>query len=369
VLRSCVFLLLLPTLPLLAQEPRNLLENRDQWRQIHGADASFVLKDQTLSIERADAPPAAILTREEYENFDLSFDFWYAKDEENGIYLHAPWNGAFRAGLEIELGDHSKKDPTVYTSGAIYRHVPAKVMAVTGPDQWQTCRIHMDWPHLVVHINDQLVQDIDLAQHPELRHTLRRGAIGFANSLGWGFKVRNLLLTPLPDTEPRQVLFGGDNIDQWVDVRPKDAKWRVENGALVSDTGYGYLQHPFEAQDFDLHLYYKAERDANGGVFFRWLADDSDRGNEIQIMDLPDTAMPSGSIYNITRANDALITPGEWTLLQLHVRGKHATTWLNGMKCAETDALEKVQAGRITLQMHRNGAGIRFKDIVLTPTQ
>jgi hypothetical protein len=205
------------------------------------------------------------------------------------------------------------------------------------------------------------------AEEP-FRHTLRRGPIGFRDLLGWGFDVRAMTLTPLPDSERRVRLYNGVDFAGWREVRPRDAKWEANGEVLVGRDGNGYLQHEHLTQDFDLRFYYRTTPTANGGVFFRWMTDDSDRGNEIQILDVAEVTMPSGSIYTLARADTQALRPvGEWQLLQLSVRGSHAVTLLNGVKCAETDALSKVRPGHITLQMHKENSRIEFRDLLLVP--
>lgn len=350
-----------------AEQPQALLESPDAWMNMGGSPTSFVFGENRLRIQQGQSEPSAILTREQYENFAMQFEFKYHVWEESGLYIHVPANGAYRAGIEIELADHAGDAPDPYRAGAIFRHVPPKAVAVREPEQWNSCTVRMDWPRLHVTINDVVVQDVDLSSHPRLRHTLRRGHLGFQNNLGWGMDIRNLTLTPLPDSSLAEVMFNGENLDGWKPVRNKRAWWTVEDGFLRGKGGNGYLQYSTPCQDFSLRLYYRCSSSANGGVFFRWMGDDSDRGNEIQILDVPGVGMPSGSIYGLIRGRDDVFNPGQWNLLQVFVEGNRATTYINGHKSAETDKLDKVRPGHITLQMHRDGAVIDWKDLVLTP--
>jgi hypothetical protein len=341
------------------------LEHPDDWEAVGGSATSFRILEETLQIQQGQAEPSAILTREDYENFDLNFEFRCHEWEESGLLIHAPWNGSWRAGLIIALGDHAGDEPDVFRSGAIFRHVAPKVMAVKPHGEWNVCEVHMDWPQLRVVLNGQVVQDLDLSSHPRLGHTLRRGRLGFLNSYGWGMEVRNMTVTPLPDTAGAVTMLDGETLAGWNPVRNKRAWWTVADGVLRGEGGNGYLQYETPCKDFALDLYFRASSSANGGVFFRWKGDDSDRGHEIQILDLPDVGMVSGSIYGLVRGRDDLFKPGEWNLMQIFVKGTHAITYINGHQSAETDQLDKVDPGHITLQMHRDGSTIEWRDLVL----
>lgn len=344
------------------------LDSPADWVVADGSEGIFTFDDGTLESKRRSYTSATILTRAEYENFNLSFEFKVERWCELIFVLHAPWNEAWEAGIELVLSDHHDRAPTKYTAGAILNRVPPNTMAMKEDGKWNTCEIIMNWPQFTVTLNETVVQDVNLSTHPELQYTLRRGRLGFRDLLGWGFEVRNWQFEPAPDTEGGIELYNGIDFDGWKEVRPRDAKWVATRGMISGRDGNGYLQHEALVEDFDLRLYYRTTPVANGGVFFRWMPDDSDRGNEIQLLDAPGTYMQSGSIYGIARANDSAIRPvGSWQLLQLRVRGNHCVTLLNGIKTAETDALTKIRPGHITLQMHRENATIDFKDLVLAP--
>ena len=113
-------------------------------------------------------------------------------------------------------------------------------------------------------------------------------------------------------------------------------------------------------------MYVRTSPIANGGVFFRWLPKSmEDRGYEIQILDNPFTDNPTGSIYGFARGNDFAMSPGEWQLLQIHVDGAKAKTFIDGVLSAEYDGLEKIRPGHIALQNHRTRAKIEYKEIIL----
>ena len=67
--------------------------------------------------------------------------------------------------------------------------------------------------------------------------------------------------------------------------------------------------------------------------------------------------------FSRSRGNDLALTPGKWTLLQIHVEGNEARTFVNGVPGATVTDLEHVRPGHIVLQMHRTRAQIEYKDL------
>jgi hypothetical protein len=342
----------------------DLTQSMDPWERHGGDEGSVSLEDGVLTFSPSNYHPVALLTKEDYENFELEFDIRFQGWVESGLYIHAPRNGAYRAGLEVELESHLA-GTTPHSMGAIFRILPPAT-SWEKRDGWHACRVTMDWPRLVVRINDRVLQDVDLSAHEELRHKLRRGAIGFQNQ-GWEFAVRNVRVKRLPDTENGIALFNGQDLTGWSLIEG-DAEWEVRDGVLSVTRGSGYLAHETICQDFDLRLYVRTAPGANGGVFFRWSpTDNKDRGQEVQVFDYPGATMCTGSLYGVARANDLGITPGEWQLLQIVARGPKVVTYINGIKGAESDAVRAVRPGWIVLQAHRDGATLEHKDIVLVP--
>ncbi len=349
----------------LAADAAPLLLVPEQW-EFPGTDPGvFAWKDGETTAQRSSFQTATMLSKGEFENFSLDFEFRLERWCELILALHAPWNGAYTAGLEVLLSDSPGSAPTSQGPGALLGRVAPSAVTIRKNGEWNTASVRMEWPRFVMSINGTTVQDIDLSAHEDLKWSLRQGRIAFRDLLGWGFTLRNLHLTPLVGAGNEESLFNGRDLSGWKDVRPGKAKFRVADGTLIAENGGGYIQHERLAQDFDLRLYYRTTPTANGGVFFRWLPDDSDRGNEIQILDVPETVMPSGSIYSIERADPAPIRPGEWNLLQIHVNGTEARTRLNGHAVAATNKLTKVWPGLITIQMHKENSRIEFRDIYL----
>ena len=346
-------------------ESIDLLADPDAWLLVNTSDKIYSIRETGIRAKRRSYESATILSREDYENFRMSFEFKLGTDCELIFLMHAPRNGAYNAGLELVLSDHKGKTPSPYTAGALFGLRPGLSNPIREENEWNTCEVLMDWPRLRITLNNEVVQDLDLSEHEDLRHKLRRGAIGYRDLLGWGYELRNMSLEPLPDSEGGLVLFNGRNLDGWKEVRMGDATFTVRDGAIVGDNGNGYLQHEQSCLDFNLRLYYRTTPTANGGVFFRWKSDDSERGNEIQILDVGQSISPSGTIYNVERASGVPMRSREWHLMQVSVQGSYAVTHLDGIKAAETQNLVNLWPGHITLQMHKENSTIEFKDFVL----
>ncbi len=354
------------TLGAAAEAPVNLLESLEHWTRSGGSEGSFVLDAGTLSLKKADGVPGELLTTADFENFDLSFEFNVASWTATGLYLHAPRNRQYRAGLELELSGHPTEHDTPYSTGALFRHIAPLVNARNKPGEWNTCQVRLDWPRLQVTMNGQTVQDVDL-EAAGLGHTLRRGALGFQNSGQDALQVRNMTLTPLPDSEHGIVLAADEALTGWT-VADGAATWTGGQGVIRASDGNGHLVHEAVCTDFDFRCYLRSSAaTTNGGIHFRWPVDNSHAGQEVQIYDVPAAVMPTGSIYGIARCDDALVRPGEWMLVQIIARGFHVTTYIDGRKAAESFYNVTIRnAGRMGLQMHSEG-WIEFKDLVLAP--
>ena len=363
-LAAAIILCLSVTASSLAQAI-DVLQDPDFWVLENTSEGIYTIDELKIRAKRRSNESATILSREDYENFRLSFELQHKNDCELILLLHAPRNGAYAAGQEIVISEHEGKPPGKYVTGAILDRVAAPKNVIKRYGQWNTVEVVMDWPRLKVTINDTVMQDLDLESRDDLKYTLRTGAIGFRDLLGWGYTLRNIQLEELPETEGGFELFNGKNFDGWKEVRPGNAKWRIEDGVIIGENGDGYLQHEIISRDFDLRLYYQTTPTANGGVFFRWKTDDSERGNEIQLLDVPQAISPSGTVYNIQRANGAPIRPGAWNLLQARVINAHAVVHINGVRVAESRDLINIWPGHITLQMHKTDSTIRFKDPIL----
>ncbi len=134
-----------------------------------------------------------LMSEREYGDFILEYEFKLGERGNSGLALRAPMKGdpAFD-GMELQMADFryntSAKDSEL--TGGIYRALaPSK--QVYKPTAWNSYRVELRGSRLVVHLNDEKIQDVDLAAYAEpvkrhdntnasgLKDRPRRGHIGF----------------------------------------------------------------------------------------------------------------------------------------------------------------------------------------------
>jgi len=328
------------------------------WELAGGEAMSFSVDDGTIYCDGSGNYPHWLRTEKTYENFILRFEFKVEGWCENGLYIHAPLVGrCSKCGIEFQIchdsGDSWK------SSGAIFPVVPPAVAAGKKRGEWNTVEIMMDWPTYRATLNDKLIHDINLDEHPELKYRRRSGYIGLQDN-GWKSRIRNIRIKELPPKEKWVCLFNGQNLDGW--KLYGGGEWNVEDGVLVASNGHGHLVNEETFEDFELQMYVRTENVANGGVFFRWSSEE-DRGREIQIFTNPDANHQTGSIYGLKRASHLPARDGEWFPLQIIVKGSRCIVRINGETVVDYDGLQTVRPGHIALQMHKDDSTIWFKDI------
>ena len=132
--------------------------------------------------------------------------------------------------------------------------------------------------------------------------------------------------------------------------------WKVEDGALVTQTGVPNVDLVTKEayKNFELEFDWKVSKAGNSGVFFHMqesLKQESGNGNspnwldnfEMQILDdinFNDTAAirSAGSLYDLIVPQHKQLKPvGEYNHAKLIVNANHVEHWLNGNKVVEYD--------------------------------
>lgn len=334
----------------------------DGWVVENGGPSTFIIDKLTLMSTGMTGYPAWLRSEKTYENFDLRFEFMLRGWCSSGLFFNAPLHGRnSKAGFEYQIY-HDKKEPKDYLCGAIFGAVPPIVVAVKGSNEWNTGRVLLDWPILKMWLNDQLVQDLNVEDNPELKYRLRRGYIGIQD-VGYQAWFRDIRIKELPSKEEWITLFNGQNFDGWYE-EGKGADWSVRDGVIHAENATSYMVTNDEYEDFELFCYVRTSANANGGIFFRWKELKSgDRGNEVQIENVPDSPHPTGSLYNVVRAEQPRYEIGEWFPMQIRVQDSHVVIRVNGETTVDYTGLTVIRPGHIALQMHHDGKWVEWKDI------
>ena len=152
------------------------------------------------------------------------------------------------------------------------------------------------------------------------------------------------------------VLFDGSSTDKFrgYNMQTFPASWKVEDGALVTQTGVPNVDLVTKDayKDFELEFEWKVSIAGNSGVFFHMqevLTHESGNGNspnwldnfEMQILDDinfndKEPKRSAASLYDlVTPQNKQLKPVGEYNLAKLVVNGNHVEHWMNGQKIVD----------------------------------
>ncbi len=329
-----------------------------------------------------------IITKEQYENFELQLDFLVSDTGNSGILYRAIevegtpiWHNA----PEYQILDNQayakegEESSTHFTAGNYDLHaVPAGLPKPVG--EWNTARIVVNGKQVQHYLNgnktveyviespewNELVANSKFSEYPSYGRALK-GHIALQDH-GHLVKFRNIKIKPLPSS--LESIFNHEDLSGW-EVYGTE-KWYVENGELVCESGpdkeYGYLATEESYKDFDLVLEFLQESDGNSGVFFRSSLD----GTKISgwQAEVAPPGKHTGGIYESYGRGwliqpdstlDSSLKMGEWNSLRVQAIGDRVTTWLNGTHMIELED-EKIGAadGKIALQIH-DGGGIKVR--------
>jgi hypothetical protein len=331
-----------------------------------------------------------IVTVNEYENFQLSWDWKLSRGGNSGMLYHVVENPLFKVpyvtGPEYQLIDgRNFPEPLEEWQmlGVDYAmHLPNRnLMKVNPAGKWNNAGIVFDNGHVEHWLNGVKILEFEAwtddwferrnsgkwAHAPEygLAH---RGVICLQDH-GYPASFRNIKIRELPRRTRDVVLFNGVDLNGW-EVYGTE-KWYVEDGLLVCESGpdkqYGYLATRDYYDDFDLTVEFKQEADGNSGVFIRSFIEEGVKINGWQVEVAP-KGHDTGGVYEsygrgwlaqIPDEKETILKEGDWNTMRIKVQGDRVITWLNGQEMINmNDAKIGAGKGRIALQIH-DGGGIR----------
>ena len=138
-----------------------------------------------------------VQTHDRYSDFILRLDWTIEQGGNSGVHIRQPREGrASKIGMEIQImGDYGVA-PNKNGTGAVYDVIPPRVNASSPAMEWNTYEIRAEGPHLQVTLNGELVQDVNLDEHPILKYRLREGFIALQDH-GKYAAYRNIKIKPL----------------------------------------------------------------------------------------------------------------------------------------------------------------------------
>ena len=161
------------------------------------------------------------------------------------------------------------------------------------------------------------------------------------------------------------LLFDGSTTFGWETY--DGAKWKVVEGALVSDEGTGWILTTTEFTDFTLKVEFRVGDGGNSGIAFRAAKGPKpyETGFEMQIGDhVPKE--PTGSIEHVAAARPGARQPGSWQSAVITAEGDHLTVVLDGEKLVDTHSA-KFARGVVGFQRGQPERKVEFRNIYLKP--
>lgn len=375
----------------------------DGWRDFKGDSlktAPWKIEKGTLaSLGTGSDSTGYIVTKKEYENFIITFDWKVSKGANSGLLYHVVERPQYKVpyvtGPEYQLIDDKgfpDKIEEWQKAGADYAmYVPdttKKELKEAG--EWNTSKIVFDNGHVEHWLNGQKIVEFEAWTDdwftrraggkwdfaPE--YGLARSGIFALQDHGYKIWFKNIKVKELPRKPKQEVLFNGKDLSGW-DVYGTEL-WYVENGELVCESGpdkqYGYFGTRKYYNDFDLTVDFKQISNGNSGVFIRsyirtgvniagWQVEVAPPGNDTGGIY---ESYGRGWIAQIPDEKENILKMGDWNTMRIKVVGNNVVTWLNGELMTDlTDDQIGKGKGRILLQIHSGGGiKVRWKNLQLT---
>jgi len=377
-------------------------ESLDNWKAYNAeGTGSWLVEDGLLAASGTGSDSDGyIITRKQYHNFNLKFEWKIAPEGNSGVLYHVieseNFSTPYLTGPEYQLVDDvgfPEELEEWQKTGADYAmYVPDVEKKKLNPaGEWNSSRIVFDNGHVEHWLNGEKILEFEAWTDEwfELKNSGKwenapeygLSSVGHISLQDHGSRVwfRNMKIKELPKKEsPTVELFNGEDLSGW--IKYGNEMWYVEDSLLVCESGpeeqYGYLATEMYYKDFDLSVDFKQVSDGNSGIFFRsvfkgtrvagWQVEVAPKGHD------------SGGIYEsygrgwlnqIPDEKENILKEGEWNTMRVKVVGCEVTTWLNGQEMTHLDdPLIGKANGRIALQIH-DGGGIKvlWKNLVVKP--
>jgi hypothetical protein len=346
-----------------------------------------------------------LVTREQYRDFELEFEWKVAEGANSGIMyrstedLGAPW----QTGIEYQILDDAKhpdgRDPRT-SAAAFYALIACEGKELAAVGEWNRARIVAHGSRIEHWLNGVQVCSADLASEAWAKLVAASKFKGYER-FGkahhghivlqdhgddvWYRAIRiRRLEPPVAPSGEKLELFDGKSTAGWKGILPGAADplqaWEIRDGVLVcKGRPIGYLRTERSFTDYVLELEWRFDPEkgaGNSGVLLRIQGEEKvwPRSIEAQLQ-----SERAGDFWNIdaypmwvepsrtngrhtahTHGNEKPL--GEWNLYRITAQGGHVVLSVNGQVLNEAFDCAPL-AGPIGLQSE--GAEIHFRRVTL----
>lgn len=154
-------------------------------------------------------------------------------------------------------------------------------------------------------------------------------------------------------TSNAEILINGEQgLDNW--QQTGSGNWRAEDGAIVADSGSGFLVSKKSYANFRLVAEFWADHTTNSGIFLR--VDDPSyinaySGYEVNIFDRrSNKSYGTGGIVGVAKVDPMPTAGGKWNTFEIVAKGDQLTVKLNGQQTVDMSS-DRHASGPIALQI------------------
>ena len=153
-------------------------------------------------------------------------------------------------------------------------------------------------------------------------------------------------------TDAEVLINGEQGLDNW--QQTGSGNWRAEDGAIVADSGNGFLVSKKSYGDFRLMVEFWADHTTNSGIFIR-VEDPSYinaySGYEVNIFDRrSDKSYGTGGIVGVAAVDPMPTAGGKWNTFEVLAKGDKLIVKLNGQETVNISN-DRHDNGPIALQI------------------
>jgi hypothetical protein len=152
--------------------------------EVQGRPGAFWVDNGVLCGTREGLKAYWLSTEQKFADFELRLDYMLTPGGNSGIFLRVPHHRPRTSvvGMEVQLLDDGAKPgtPTDKDTGAIYRVAAATKFVSKPAQEWNSLIIRCEEDRVQITLNGELINDFDMASHPQTKSRPREGFIGLS---------------------------------------------------------------------------------------------------------------------------------------------------------------------------------------------